>query len=66
MTPRTIRLAAVVYSMVGPTLAGSLIVAALVARLDTLVPILVAAGLGFVIAVPASVVIARKIGGKRV
>ena len=58
-----VRLALVLYSLIGTTLAGSFVVAALTAGYDTLVPILLAAGLGFVAAVPVSVLVARKIAG---
>ena len=56
-------LAGILYSLVATTLAGSAIVVALVMGYDTLVPLVVAAGIGFVAALPASYVIARKLGG---
>ena len=55
------RLTALIYCFTGPTLAGSLIVAALVAGQDTLAPILVAAAIGFVAGVPAAWMIAKYI-----
>jgi len=58
-----IRLALVLYSLIGTTLAGSLVVAALASGYDTLWPILVAAGLGFVAAVPAALVVAKRLAG---
>ena len=42
------KLAALVYSLTGPVLAGILIIAVLAMGMDTLEPILVAAGIGFV------------------
>jgi hypothetical protein len=49
------------YSIVGSSLAGTFVIAALVSGQDTLIPILVAAGAGAVVALPVSFVIARKI-----
>ncbi|TDL81843.1 CTP synthetase [Palleronia sediminis] len=56
-----IRLATVLYSIVGTSLAGTFVIASLTAGYDTLVPILIAAAAGFVLALPASVLIARAI-----
>ena len=58
-----LRLAALIFIMSGATLAGILIVAALVAGDDTAQPIVIAAGLGFAVAIPVSVVVARKLTG---
>ncbi|MCC6008881.1 MAG: CTP synthetase [Rhodobacteraceae bacterium] len=55
------RLASVIYAVASVTMAGIFVVAALATGNDTLVPILVAAGLGFVLAAPASWLIARQI-----
>lgn len=55
------RLAGILYSLIGTTLAGSALVASLVMGYDTLTPILIAAGLGFVVALPVSYVIAKQI-----
>lgn len=55
------RLFLIVYAMAAPTLAGSLIVAALVAGLDTLRPIVVAAAIGFAAALPAAWAVARRL-----
>ncbi|MGF1446512.1 MAG: CTP synthetase [Pikeienuella sp.] len=55
------RLAALIYAMTGPTLAGILIVAALVTGLDTLRPILIAAAVGFVVAIPLAWVITKEL-----
>lgn len=58
-----VRLAFTLYSLIGTTLAGSLIVAVLVAGYDTLIPILIAAGVGFVVAVPVSALVAKRLAG---
>ncbi|SMX49233.1 CTP synthetase [Maliponia aquimaris] len=55
------RLASILYSLISTSLAGSAIIAVLVAGYDTLTPILIAAALGFVVAAPVSWVIARKL-----
>lgn len=55
------RLASILYSLISTTLAGSFIVVSLVAGYATLNPILIAAALGFVLAVPVSWLIARQI-----
>lgn len=55
------RLTLLMFSIVATTLMGVCIVAALVAGQDTLVPIVVAAAVGFVAAIPASWVVARMI-----
>ncbi|EIE51996.1 CTP synthetase [Salipiger aestuarii] len=56
-----LRLAAILYSLVGATLAGSFIVAALVAGFDTLVPIVASALTGAVVALPVTWIIARAV-----
>ncbi len=58
-----IRLAMVLYSLIGTTLAGSCVVVALVMGQDTLWPILIAAGLGAVAALPVSLLVAKQIAG---
>lgn len=55
------RLALVMFSIVSVTFMGIAIVVALVAGLDTLTPIVVAAALGLVAAIPASWLLARRI-----
>jgi len=57
------RLASILYSLISTTLAGSFIVVSLVSGYVTLIPILIAAALGFVLAVPVSWLIARQITG---
>ncbi|AUJ64532.1 CTP synthetase [Aestuarium zhoushanense] len=56
-----LRLASILYSLIGTTLAGSLVVAALTMGYDTLNPILIAAGVGFVAALPVTWVVAKAI-----
>lgn len=56
-----LRLASMLYLLIGTTLAGSAVVAALVAGQDTLKPILIAAILGFVAAVPVTWLVAKKV-----
>lgn len=55
------RLAAMMYSIVGTTLAGSAMVAALVMGHDTLRPIMISVGLGALVAIPVSYLIAKKV-----
>ncbi|MCL7409201.1 CTP synthetase [Marivivens donghaensis] len=56
-----LRLASILYSLIGTTLAGSLVVAALTMGYDTLNPILIAAGVGFVAALPVTWLVAKAI-----
>jgi putative flippase GtrA len=58
-----LRLAALLFIVVGASLAGILIVAALVAGLDTARPIVIAAAIGFAAAVPVSLLVARRLTG---
>ncbi len=55
------RLASMLYSIIGTTLAGIGVIGVLTAGYDTLTPILVAAGIGAVVAVPITFLIARAI-----
>ena len=55
------RLALLLHIFIGSTLAGSAVVVALVMGKDTLYPILIAALIGFVVSIPVSWVIARKL-----
>lgn len=57
------RLAAVIYILLGATLAGIFIIAALTVGLDTAQPIIYAAVAGFVVALPVSWVVAKQIKG---
>jgi len=47
-------LARILYTLISTSLAGTFIVVALVAGWDTLTPILIAAGAGFVAGLPAT------------
>jgi predicted PurR-regulated permease PerM len=55
------RLMLILFSMASTTLMGIAIVIALTMGLDTLQPILVAAALGFVAAIPVSWLLARRL-----
>ena len=55
------RLTLVLFSMISTSLMGTAIVIALTMGMDTLTPILIAAGVGFVLAVPAGWLLARQI-----
>ncbi len=61
-----LRLASMLYSIIGTTMAGVLIVAALTAGYDTLVPIVIAAALGAVAALPISYFVAQAITKNKV
>lgn len=56
-----LRLALTLFSVIATTLMGSFVVVALVSGLDTLMPILAATGLGFVVAVPVTWLVAKKL-----
>jgi len=56
-----VRLAALIFIVLGASLAGTFIVVALVAGLDTTTPIVVAAALGFAAALPASWLVAKQL-----
>lgn len=56
-----LRLALTLFSVIATTLMGSFVVIALVAGYDTLQPILAAAALGLVAAVPVAWAVARKL-----
>lgn len=56
-----LRLALILHLFIGSTLVGIAVIVALVIGLDTLRPILAAAALGFVVAVPVSWGVARKL-----
>jgi predicted PurR-regulated permease PerM len=55
------RIALLFFSLIATTLAGSAVVVALTLGYDTLAPILWAAGLGLVAALPVTWLIAREI-----
>ena len=56
-----IRLALLLHGIVGATLMGTAVVAALVSGHDTLPSLLLAAALGFVVAIPVSLLIAKRL-----
>ena len=56
-------LAGILYSLISTTLAGSAIVVSLVLGYDTLVPLLIAAGIGFAAALPTSLIAAKLMRG---
>ncbi len=55
------RLASILYSLIGTTVAGSFVVIALVMGYDTLNPIVMAAAVGAIVALPVTFLIARGI-----
>jgi predicted PurR-regulated permease PerM len=55
------RLTLILFSMISPGLMGTALVIALTMGMDTLTPILIAAALGFVLAIPVSWLVARQI-----
>jgi predicted PurR-regulated permease PerM len=55
------RLTLVLFSMISTSLMGTALVIALTMGMDTLTPILIAAALGFVLAIPVSWLVARQI-----
>ena len=57
------RVASLLYSIVSTSLAGTLVIVALVAGLDTGRSIILAAASGFAIAVPVAWLVARRIVG---
>ncbi|WP_095590540.1 CTP synthetase [Actibacterium ureilyticum] len=59
------RLAMLLFSLISPTLMGTAIIVVLVAGYGTLKPILLAAAIGFVLALPASWTVARILYGAR-
>jgi hypothetical protein len=56
-----LRLSSALYSIIGTSLAGSFVIAALTLGYDTAVPIIVAAAVGAVLGLPASYFVARAI-----
>ena len=55
------RLTLILFSMISTSLMGTALVVALTMGMDTLTPILIAAALGFVFAIPVSWLVARQI-----
>jgi predicted PurR-regulated permease PerM len=58
-----LRLASILYSIIATSLAGIGVIAVLTMGYDTLTPILVAAVIGAVLAVPVSYLVAKRIVG---
>lgn len=56
-----LRLTLLMYSILSGTLAGMAIIAVLVAGYDTMMPIIYAAATGFIVAVPISWIVAKKL-----
>ena len=56
-----LRLTSLMYSFISATLAGIAIVVVLVAGYDTMMPIIYAAIAGFVVAIPVSWLVAKKV-----
>jgi predicted PurR-regulated permease PerM len=56
-----LRLASILFSLISTTLMGTAVIVALTMGWDTLTPILIAAALGFVTALPISWVVAKQI-----
>lgn len=57
-----LRLASLLYPIIGTSLAGIFIIIALVAGMDTVKPIVIASLAGFVLAVPVCFVVAKRLG----
>jgi len=57
---KMLRLALILYSVIATSMAGIGVIVVLVAGYDTLVPILVAAAIGAVVALPVSWAVARQ------
>jgi hypothetical protein len=55
------RLALLLFVVIGASVAGILIVASLVAGFDTQTPIVIAATVGFAVAIPISYLVAQKL-----
>ena len=56
-----LRLASILFSLISTTLMGPAVIVALTMGWDTLTPILIAAALGFVVALPISWFVAKQI-----
>jgi predicted PurR-regulated permease PerM len=55
------RLTALLFSIIAPSLMGVAVIVALTTGMDTLQPIVIAAAIGFVLAVPVSWLVARQL-----
>lgn len=56
-----LRLAGIMYSLISTTVAGTAVIAALVSGYDTLIPIVIAAAAGFVVALPITYFVTKAI-----
>ncbi|WP_424931332.1 CTP synthetase [Amaricoccus macauensis] len=56
-----LRVASLLYSIISATFAGTLVIVALVSGVQTGETILMAAGTGFALAIPVSLLVARRI-----
>lgn len=54
-----LRLGLILYLFIGTTMAGSAMIAALVAGYDTTVPVVISAAVGFIAAIPVAWAVAR-------
>lgn len=57
------RLMLILFSMISTTMMGVAMIAALTMGYDTLNPLLIAIGIGFVLSLPATWIVAKKIAG---
>ena len=55
------RLASILFSLISTTVAGTLVIVALTMGYDTLLPILAASGIGFVVSLPVAYFVAKAI-----
>lgn len=60
------RLASILFSMIATTVAGSAVIAVLSMGYDTLIPILTAAMVGFVVSIPITWFVTKQITAKAV
>ena len=56
-----LRLGLIMHLFIGSTLGGIAVVVALVIGQDTLYPILIAAAIGFILAIPATYLVTKKV-----
>lgn len=56
-----LRLASILYSLIGTTVAGTLVIAALTMGYDTLQPVVAAALVGFLVALPITWLVTKGI-----
>ena len=57
------RLALILYAVIGTTLAGTCMIAALTMGYDTLLPVIYSSAVGFVLGLPISIFVAKQING---